>query len=101
MNRLSEDQPGSGTVRHSTALSALGQEAAPEAAESYIEAGSLTNLLLEDSAHWMDGSFIFDPAVDSYELTTWLETYGVRFTPVISGRPSIMEVPEYCRGLYI
>ncbi len=46
--------------------------------------GELTNLLAEDSAHWMD-EFTFDPNTKTYNLNVWLETYGVRFTPVIAG----------------
>ena len=51
-------------------------------------AGQLNDLLLEDRAHWMDGNFKFDPDTDTYNLEAWLETYGVRFTPVIPGDAS-------------
>ncbi|MDO4548723.1 MAG: PHB depolymerase family esterase [Clostridia bacterium] len=55
------------------------------AAADQKPAGSLTNLLLEDSAHWMNDGFAFDEATTEYNLTAWLETYGIRFTPVITG----------------
>ena len=46
--------------------------------------GMLSDLLLEDSAYWMD-DVTFDPETRTYNVQVWLETYGVRFTPVITG----------------
>lgn len=50
-----------------------------------VRAGSLTDLKLEDSAHWMDSSWKFIPGKHNYDLDAWLETYGIRFTPTVAG----------------